>query len=171
MNFSTLPAWTKIVAGAAGAFALVGGTVALTAAVTGSSLGPAGSPSLAPTATPTSPLPAASAPGATPNPAARAVAVAVLEAEAQVLVIQPKELRADFKAGTTVQALAAQKNISQAQFQTQLAADLKPILDQDVQQATITSTQEQLVLRRVGKVIPNWDHIGRQATPSPTPTP
>jgi membrane-bound lytic murein transglycosylase B len=171
MNFSTLPAWTKIAAGAAGAFALVGGTVALTAAVTGSSLGPAGSQLVAPTATPASPLPPASAPGATPNPGARAMATAVLEAEAQVLGIQPKELRADFKAGTTVQALAAQKNISQAQFQTQLTTDLKPILDRDVQQATITSTQEQFVLRRVGQVIPNWDHVGRQAPPSPTPTP
>jgi hypothetical protein len=99
------------------------------------------------------------------------VAAAVLQAEAQVLGIQPTELRADFKAGTTVQTLAAQKNISQAQFQAQLAADLKPILDQDVQQATITSTQEQLVLRRVGRVIPNWNHVGRQPAPSPTPTP
>jgi membrane-bound lytic murein transglycosylase B len=171
MNFSTLPAWTKVAAGAAGAFALVGGTVALTAAVTGSSLAPTGSQLVAPTATPVSPLPAVSAPTATPNPAARAVVTAVLQAEAQVLGIQPNELRADFKAGTTVQTLAAQKNISQAQFQAQLAADLEPILDQDVQQATITSTQEQIVLRRVGKVVPNWDHVGRQPGPSPTPTP
>ena len=95
MKFSTLPAWTKLAAGVAGAFAVVGGTVVVTAAVTGSNAAQTGPQLLAPTATPYSPAPATGSPAATPNPAARAVVLAVLEAEAQVLGIQPKELRAD----------------------------------------------------------------------------
>jgi membrane-bound lytic murein transglycosylase B len=171
MQFPTLPAWAKVALGTAGAFAVVGGTVGLTAAVTSNGLNPPPTQAAAPTAAPYSPAPA-STPPSTPNPAARAVAVAVLEAEAQVLGLQPKELRADFRAGTTVQALAAQRSITEAQFQTQLTADVKPLLDQDVQQGTITSTQEQSVLRRLGRVIPNWAHVGAaRQQPSPTPTP
>src|SRR5438093_6137408 len=117
MDFSTLPSWTKLAAGVAGAFAVVGGTVVVTAAVTGSSAAQTSPQLLAPTAPPNSPAPAAISPAATPNPAARAVAAAVLEAEAQVLGVQPKELRADFRAGTTLQALAAQKSISEPQFE------------------------------------------------------
>ena len=170
MNFTTLPAWSKVAVGAAGAFAVVGGTVGLTAAVVGTSVH--GS-SAAPSATPYTPAPATGSPSRapSPNPAARVVAVAVLDAEAQVLGIQPAQLKADFRTGTTVQTLAAQKNITEAQFQAQLGADLKPTLDQDVQQGSITSAQEQLALRRVGRVIPNWDHVGaaRQPTQSPTP--
>ena len=171
MNFSTLPAWSKVAVGAAGAFAVVGGTVGLTAAVVGTSVN---GTSAAPSATPYTPAPATSTPSPTPspNPAARAVALAVLDAEAQVLGIQPAQLRADFRAGTTVQTLAARNGIAETQFEAQLTADLKPILDLDVQQGSITSAQEQLVLRRVGRVIPNWDHVGaarQQPTQSPSP--
>jgi hypothetical protein len=172
MNLSTLPAWTKLAMGAAGAFAVVGGTVVVTAAVTGSNLSQTSPQLVAPAATPYSPAPGTSSPAATPNPAARAIAAAVLQAEAQVLGIQPKELRTDFRSGTTLQTLAAQKNMSEAQFQTRLTADLKPILDQDVQQGTITSTQEQLVLTRVATVVPNWDHVAApRQQPSQSPTP
>ena len=170
MKFSTLPAWTKLAAGVAGAFAVVGGTVVVTAAVTGSNAAQTGPQLLAPTATPYSPAPATGSPAATPNPAARAVALAVLEAEAQVLGIQPKELRTAFRAGTTLQTLAAQKSISEPQFEAQLTADLKPVLDRDVQQGTITATEEQLVLRRVATVVPNWDHVGA-ARPQPSASP
>ena len=169
MNFSSLPAWAKIVGGASGAFAVFGGTVALTAAVTGSQN--TALPPVMPAATPSASAPPTSSPVPSPNPAARAMAVAVLEAEAQVLGVQPADLRADFRAGTTVQALAARKSLDEAQFQTQLVADVRPLLDQDVQRGTITSTQEQNVLRRLGEVVPNWDRVGaahRQPSPSPT---
>jgi hypothetical protein len=97
--------------------------------------------------------------------------MAVLQAEAQVLGLGPNALRGDFRAGTTLQALAAQRSITEAQFQTQLVADVKPILDQDVHQGTITSTQEQNVLRRLGRVVPNWSHVGgARQQPSPSPT-
>ena len=171
MNFSTLPAWARVAVGAAGALGVVGGTIALTAFVTGSNLDQPPAELAAPTTTPSPPAPTPR-PSGTPNPALRVVAAAVLEAEAQVLGIQPRELRSDFKAGTTLQSLAAQKNISEAQFKAQLAADLKPILDQDVQQGTITSAQEQAVLRRVAAVVPNWDHVGAaRQHPAQSPTP
>jgi membrane-bound lytic murein transglycosylase B len=170
MQFSTLPAWAKVALGASASFAVVGGTVALTAAVTGAGLTPPSSQA-GPTATPSSSAPATPTPVRTSNPAARALALALLQAEAQVLGIQPQQLRADFRAGTTVQTLAAQKSISEADFQTQLLADVKPLLDQGVRQGTITSTQEQSVLRRLGKVIPNWSQVGAPRRPSPTPTP
>ena len=167
MQLSTLPAWTKVALGTAGAFAVVGGTVALTAAVTTTGVNP---PTTQATAPSNSPAPAATPGQPTPAPAARAAAAAVLQAEAQVLGVQPKDLRAEFRAGTTLQALAAQKGLGEAQFQTQLVAGVRPLLDQDVQQGTITSAQEQNVLRRLGKAVPNWDHVGgARQQPSPIP--
>jgi hypothetical protein len=75
-----------------------------------------------------------------------------------------------------VHQLADQKGISQADFQTKLTTDMKPMLDHDVQQGTLTGAQEQVILQRVGQKIPNWDQPARQlkrslpdATPAPQP--
>jgi hypothetical protein len=179
-NLSALPSWTRLAAGAAGAVVMVGGTVALTSAVTGSSLGgglgggTAHLTSLSPTpAASPSPSPSASGGGQAraASPAARAVAAAVLEAEAQVLGVQPQQLRAELRSGTTLQALAGQRGLDESQFASRLAADARPLLDRDVQQGTITASQEQAVLARVARTVPNWDRTPAPTSRPPTPTP
>jgi membrane-bound lytic murein transglycosylase B len=175
-NLSVLPSWTRLAAGAAGAVAMVGGTVALTSAVTGNSLGGAtdhltsASPSPAASA---SPSPSASGGGQarTASPAARAVAAAVLEAEAQVLGVPAQQLRSELRSGTTLQALAGQRGLDESQFASRLAADARPLLDRDVQQGTVTASQEQAALARLARTVPNWDRAPAAASPSPTPTP
>jgi len=173
-NLSALPPWTRLAAGAAGAVAIVGGTVALTSAVTGHSLGGAtahltsASPSPAASA---SPSPSVGGRSRAASPAARAMAAAVLEAEAQVLGVQPQQLRSELRSGTTLQALAGQRGLDEPQFASQLAAAAKPLLDKDVQQGTMTASQEQAALARLGRTVPNWDRAPAATRPSPTPTP
>jgi membrane-bound lytic murein transglycosylase B len=172
-NLSALPSWTRLAAGAASAVAMVGGTVALTSAVTGNSLGAATAHLTSISPSPPSPSPSPSASGQAPaaSPAARAVAAAVLEAETQVLGVQPQQLRSELRSGTTLQALAGQRGLDESQFASQLAADVRPLLDWDVQQGTITASQEQAVLARLARTVPNWDRTPAAISPSPTPTP
>lgn len=159
----------KLAVGAVGGVVVAAGVVIITASATGLHL--AGSSQPAPV-TAASPAPAPSmSPQRTPNPAARAVNQAAAMAEAQVLGIQPKELAGDLRQGTTVHMLADQKGISQADFQARFDAALKTLLDQDVQQGTLTTQQEQQALKRLGTRIPNWDQAPAQKRPTPTPTP
>ncbi|MBO0687632.1 MAG: hypothetical protein J2P45_31170 [Candidatus Dormibacteraeota bacterium] len=169
-NLLALPAWIKLAAGAAGGLLLVGGTAGVTAAVMGAHPWSAQQAAASPGPTP-SPS-AAATPHASPSPATKALNAAVLQAEAQVVGLQPKQLRAAIRSGTTLQTLASQKNLTEAQFQAQLTADVKPLLDQDLQQGTISSAQEQSTLTRLGKRVPNWNRAtaaGPKPSPSPTP--
>lgn len=167
-NLLALPAWIKVAAGAAAGLLLVGGTAGLTAAVMGAHPWSGAAQKAATSSPAASPPPA----NASPSPATKALNTAVLQAEAQVLGLQPTELRADIRSGTAVQTLASQKNLTEAQFQTQLTADVKPLLDQDLRQGTISSAQEQSTLTRLGKRIPHWKPgPTARAKPSPSPTP
>jgi membrane-bound lytic murein transglycosylase B len=160
----------KLAVGAAGGIVVAAGVVVITASATGLHL--AGSSQPAPvTASSPAPVPSASPMRPAADPAARAMNQAAAQAEAQVLGIQPKELAADLRKGTTVHQLADQKGISQADFQARFKAALTPLLDQEVQRGTLTAQQEQQFLKRVGTRIPNWDQApGQRPTPTPTPT-
>ncbi|MBO0687505.1 MAG: hypothetical protein J2P45_30510 [Candidatus Dormibacteraeota bacterium] len=170
-NLLALPAWIKLAAGAAGGLLLVGGAAGVTAAVMGAHPW-SGAEQTAASSSPAASPSAAATPHASPSPATKALSAAVLQAEAQVLGLQPKQLRAAIRSGTTLQTLASQQNLTESQFQAQLSVDLKPLLDQDLQQGTISSAQEQSTLNRLGRRIPNWNRTpAAGAKPSPSPTP
>lgn len=87
----------------------------------------------------------------------RQIGRVVFEAEADVLGIKPEQLRADFKAGQTVEQLAAAKGMNKDQFADRLATAAKPGLDKLVDEHKITAAQEAKVLAaiRAGHV-PFW---------------
>src|SRR5437879_8569431 len=78
----------------------------------------------------------------------RAVRRAVIESEADILGITPETLVKDLKAGQKVSDLAKDKGMTKEQFETRLAANLKPRLQVLVDHKTITQRSEE---RRVGK--------------------
>lgn len=168
MNLANVPLAAKLTAAGIGAMALIGGGVAVGAHLGGDS-GTTGS--LTPVVA--SPAPSQSpAAGAARNGAAQAARRAAVAAEAQVLGVTPKALNADFKAGKTVQQLAAAKGLTQAQFQTQYTPALQTMLDHAVSAGTITQAQEQQAMKRLTASIPNWSQVAQpKAAASPTPTP
>jgi hypothetical protein len=166
MNLASIPLAAKIYVGAIGGLALLGGGVALGAHLNSGAAQPSSS-----TAIVASPTPVPSPSGAARNTAAQAVRRAALNAEAQVLGISLKQLDADFKAGTTVQQLAAAKGLTQSQFQTQFQTALKTLLDQEVTAGTVDQTQETQALRRLSAAVPNWSQVGGTARKAPSPTP
>ena len=169
MNLANIPLAAKIGAGAIACLALLGGGVAAGAHLGGGAQASATSPIVA------SP---ASGPSAAPSPGAagaanQAVRRAALQAEAQVLGVSLQQLDADFKAGKTVQQLAADKGLSQDQFRAQFHQAVQAQLARAVAAGTLTSEQEQRALTRLDASIPNWSQVGQGAKskPSPTPTP
>jgi len=109
-----------------------------------------------------SPSPSTPNASATANPDRkadrRAVRLAVLEAEADVLGIKPEELRKDLKAGQKVANLAKAKGLTEAQFGAKLIANLKPRLEALVDHKQITQARADRVLLRISKGhIPWWD--------------
>lgn len=153
----------KLAVAALGGLGLAGCVVAVTAAATGIYRGsPTSQPASQP-ATAVSPAPQGNAaPGQAANPQAKAARQAVLQAEAQVLGLQPRALTVDLKQGQTVHQLADQKGIGQADFEARFNADLKAILDQEVQKGALSSEQEQQVLKRTSSTVPNWDQPARK---------
>jgi hypothetical protein len=90
----------------------------------------------------------------------RAVRMAVLESEADVLGIKPEDLRKDLKAGQKVSDLAKAKGMTEAQFAAKLVADLKPRLEALVDHKQITQAQADRVLDRIAKGhIPWWNGV------------
>ncbi len=90
----------------------------------------------------------------------RAIRRAVLEAEADVLGINPEQLIKDLKAGHKVADLAKDKGMTKEQFETRLSANLKPRLEALVDKKVITQAQADKVLDRIAKgYIPFWDGI------------
>lgn len=109
--------------------------------------------------------PSASAPAGVPDPRAdrRAIRRAVLEAEADVLGISPKTLRADLKAGQKVSDLARDKGMTKEQFAARLVADARPRLEALVDKEVVTQAQVDRVLDRISKGhIPFWDGVHRK---------
>jgi len=90
----------------------------------------------------------------------RAVRLAVLESEADVLWIKPEELRKDLKAGQKVSDLAKAKGLTEQQFAVKLDASLKPMLETLVDHKQITQAQADRVLDRIAKGhIPWWNGV------------
>ncbi|MDQ6773058.1 MAG: hypothetical protein M3024_08730 [Candidatus Dormibacteraeota bacterium] len=171
MKIPNLTLATKIGTAAIAAVAVVGGGLAVAAHTAGLQLNNA-SASTPPTVS-SSPSPS---PGSAKNVAAQATAkavrVALMQAEAQVLGLTTKQLGADLKQGRTVQQLAGGKGLSEAQFSTQVAQGMKAALDQQVQSGTLSAKQEQRLLTRYGQAVPNWSrpvHTASPASPSPAP--
>lgn len=94
------------------------------------------------------------------HPDRRAVRAAVIEAEADVLGIPSQTLAKDLKAGQKVSDLARDKGITEEQFETRLAANLKPRLEALVDRKVITQAQADKVLDRISKGhIPFWNGL------------
>ncbi len=171
MRLPTMTLATKIGVGALGALAVAGAAVAVTAHTVGLDLHNSAQAATPPPAVSSpAPQPSAGAGSQRAKTTAKAVRLAMLQAEAQTLGITPKQLQADLKGGTTVQQLATQKGLSQAQFQQQFSADVKPLLDTQVAAGTITSKQEQKLLQRYATAVPNWSTVPKpkaSALPSP----
>lgn len=171
MKLPNMTLATKIGAGVIGAVAIAGGTAAITAHTIGLRLNnaQAAPPAATSTATPKQDQPSTNNAKGT----ARAVRTALVIAEAQVLGITPQALVKDLKDGSTIQALATQKGLSEAQFASQLNQDVKPLLDQQVQAGTLTSAQEQRLVTRYATMVPNWTTVpkAKQAQPQPAPSP
>jgi hypothetical protein len=164
MQLPTIPLAAKIGAGALAALALTGG-----AAAVGAHLASARASMPAPiVAAGPSPAPATK-PAPKANPAARAVNMAILQAEAGILGITVKQLNADLKQGTPVQQLAGARGLDESQFSAQLVNAVTPLLDKDVTDGTLTAAQEQSALKKLGKTVPHWTLPARKAAPSPAP--
>lgn len=86
----------------------------------------------------------------------RAVRLAILESEADVLGIKPEDLRKDLKAGQKVSDLAKDRGITEEQFATRLAAALKPRLETLVDHKQITQAQADRILDRIAKGHIRW---------------
>lgn len=138
-----------------------GGTAAalLSVGVAGGLARAASSPSPSP-----SPSTSAPAPSTADRHADRKlVRQAVLESEADVLGLPEGNLIADLKKGQKVSDLAKDKGMTQAQFATRLAVNLKPRLEQLVDHKQLTQARADLILDRIahGK-IPFWNGIHRK---------
>jgi len=161
----------KLAIGALGGLVVATGVVIITASAAGVSLAAlrssaAPSPGATPAATSSPRAPA------TPNPAARLVNQAVLQAEAQSLGVQPRDLMKDLRQGMSLHQVADRQGVSQADFQARFQKNVAALLDQDVQQGSLTQQQEQQALKRLSTRGPSWDAVpGRRAQPSPSPSP
>jgi hypothetical protein len=117
------------------------------------------------------PSPNPTKPAATAKPALeerRSVRLAVFEAEADVLGITPKVLRADLKAGQKVSDLARDKGMTKEQFAAKLVVSVKPRLQQLVDHKIITQAQADKVIDSISKGhIPFWNGLHPRKTAAP----
>lgn len=166
-----MPKPVKLALGTLGGVVVAIGVVVITASAAGFNL----SDALHPTPLPSPAVVLAPAPSPSPgrsaaNPATRAVNQAVLQAEADVLGVRASQLNTAIRQGTTVHQQAAQRGMTQAVFNLRFQSALKVMLDQDVQQGTLTRQQEQTALQRLAAGPPNWD-VAAAAQPRPSPSP
>ena len=85
---------------------------------------------------------------------------ALMTAAASALGITPQQLRTDLASGMTLSQIAAAQKpaVTEDQFRTKLIAAIKPLLDAQVANQRLTSTQEQQILQRLQTgPIPFWD--------------
>src|SRR5712691_6147397 len=109
MQLQSIPRPAKLAAAAAGGLVVAIGVIVITASALGFNLTGATHAAGQPvTATVATPSPSASPGRAPANPATRAVNQAVVQAEAQVLGAQPRDVTASLRQGTTVHQLATQ---------------------------------------------------------------
>lgn len=132
------------------------------------SLGIAGG--LAQAASP-NPTPSSSAAAPTKSDAhkdRRAIRLAIIESEADVLHLTPTQLREDLRQGQKVADLAKDRGMNKDQFAAALAANLKPRLDTLVEKKVITQPQADKALDRIAKGhIPFWNGIHHRPTTAP----
>jgi hypothetical protein len=82
----------------------------------------------------------------------------LITAAAGALGVSETQLKTDLAAGKTLSQIAASKNLTEAQFRTNLIAKLKPLLDTAVTNKKLTATQEQAILQRLQTApIPYWN--------------
>ncbi|MEO8745237.1 MAG: hypothetical protein ABI334_10960 [Candidatus Dormiibacterota bacterium] len=108
------------------------------------------------------PTPTAGTTQGVPDPRSdrRAIRLAVVESEADVLGITPKALLQDLRKGRKVSDLAKDKGMTEKQFEANLVADLKPRLEVPVGKLVITQVRTDKVLDRISKGhVPFWDGI------------
>jgi hypothetical protein len=145
---------------AAMAVKVVGGGAAATILSLGvaGGLAQAASPSPSP-----SPTTSTSSTSAESRADRRAVVVAVVESEADVLGIKPEQLRADLKAGQKVSDLARDKGMTKEQFEARKVAALKPRLEQLVARKQITQARADRIIDRISKGhVLFWDGVHRK---------
>ena len=109
------------------------------------------------------PVPAPSTSAASPSTAGthadrRAVRRAVLESEADLLGIKPDQLRSDLKQGQKVSDLARAKGMTEDQFAARLVVNLRPRLEQLVEQKVVTQARADRLIGRISRgQIPFWN--------------
>jgi hypothetical protein len=94
----------------------------------------------------------------------------LLTAAAAALGISETQLKADLASGKTLSQIAAAKTppVTEAQFRTNLIAQLKPLLDAAVKNNKLTAAQEQAILQRLQTApIPYWNAPMKRKTPVP----
>ena len=116
-----------------------------------------------------------------PKPAPRAVPPTIatytsqlVTAAASVLGISDTQLKTDLAGGMSLSQVAAAHNppITEAQFRTQLIAKLTPVLDGAVTNKTLTSAQEQAIIKRLQTApIPYWTKPLRPVKPAAPASP
>ena len=94
----------------------------------------------------------------------------LVTAAASALGVSETQLKADLAAGKTLSQIAAAKNppVTEAQFRTNLIAQLKPLLDTAVKNNKLTAAQEQSILQRLQTgPIPYWSTPVKHKTTAP----
>jgi hypothetical protein len=98
----------------------------------------------------------------------RAIRLAILESEADILHLTPAQLREDLRQGQKVSDLAKDRGMNKDQFAAALTANLKPRLEALVEHKVITQPQADKVLDRIAKGhIPFWNGIRHKAATTP----
>lgn len=89
-------------------------------------------------------------------------------AAASALGVTEAQLKTDLAAGQSLSQVAAAQHVSEADFRTRLIANLKPSLDAAVTGKTLTSAQEQEILKRLQTgELPYWSLPAKKPKPSP----
>jgi hypothetical protein len=110
--------------------------------------------------------------GSAAKPSITAYMQQYLAAAASALGISQAQLTADLKAHQSLSQVAAAQHVSEADFRTKVIASLKPTLDKAVTSKTITSAQEQTLLKQLQTgSLPLWNAPVKHAKPTPAATP
>ena len=132
------------------------------------SLGIAGGLAQAASPNPTPSSSAAAPAKSDPHKDRRAIRLALVESEADVLHITPAQLHEDLKKGQKVADLAKDRGMNKDQFAAALTANLKPRLAALVENKEITQAQADKVLDRISKGhISFWNGIHHKASTTP----
>ncbi|HEY1455064.1 MAG TPA: hypothetical protein VGG31_01090 [Candidatus Dormibacteraeota bacterium] len=96
----------------------------------------------------------------------------ILAAAAAALGVTPAQLKTDLGGGMSLSQVAASKNLTEAQFRTNLIAQVTPLLDAAVKSGKLTTTQEHAVLQRLKTgPIPFWSTGMKHKPAAASPTP